>query len=108
MRQKGLTYWLILFGSLAFCACEREDMGSAVSEGTDAVRDIQLAMATVISEQEEATTRMSRTDTQADGQFRGIHYLRFIPFSEERTISKDDRSLPANVRFFTIENLTWT
>lgn len=105
MRYKGLTWWVFLLACLAFCACEKEDKEVAVPEGsTDAVRNIQLGIGTTISVQEQATTRMSRTNTQADGQFRGIEYLRLIPFGEERTISKDDRSLPANIRFFTIEN----
>lgn len=104
MRQKGVTYWIILLGSLLLNACAKEEVELVVptTEVAEA-RNIQLAMGTTISAPEEATTRMSRTNTQADGQFRGIDYLRFIPFAEERMIRTDDTSLKSNVRFFTYD-----
>lgn len=104
MRQKGVTYCIILLGSLLLNACAKEEVELVVptTEVAEA-RNIQLAMGTTISAPEEATTRMSRTNTQADGQFRGIDYLRFIPFAEERMIRTDDTSLKSNVRFFTYD-----
>ena len=105
MRYKGFTWWVFLLACLAFCACEKEDKEVVAPEGstTVAVRNIQLGIGTTISVQEQATTRMSRTNTQADGQFRGIEYLRLIPFAEERKIRTDDTSLKSNVLFFTYE-----
>ena len=104
MRQKVFSWWFILLSSLLLCACAREDVEPAVSIAELAevttVNDIQLAFGTTIAAQEEATTRMSRTNTQADGQFRGIDYLRFIPFSQEREIRKGDTSLKSDVGFF--------
>ena len=105
MRQKNFTWRFILLGSLLLSACAKEDVEPVVSTTEVVVdRDIQLAFGTTIAAQEGATTRMSRTNTQADGQFRGIDYLCFIPFAEERKIRTGDTSLLSKVGFFKMDS----
>lgn len=108
MRQKVFSWWFILLSSLLLCACAKEDVEPTVSIAKVAevttVNDIQLVLGTTIAAQEEATTRMSRTNTQADGQFRGIVDLKLYPFQYERAIREGDVSLATDIQFFTLEN----
>ena len=81
-------------------ACKGEDteVVASVKTGSDAAEGIQLAFTTSTAYQ--ADTRMSREDTQADGQYRGIDYLRFIPFGEDRDVQLSDVSLKSIVRYY--------
>lgn len=100
MRLRYTMRWVNLLLCLAMMACQGEDaeVVTSADSGTKAAEGIQLAFAT--SNVYQAQTRMSRENTQADGQYREIDYVRFIPFDVERDIKSSDASLKSIVRYY--------
>ncbi len=103
--MKFVARWIFVFLCLALSACEggEKEMDTAIV-GNDLVADVQFALATSIYSGNEADTRMSRENTQADGQFRGLDYLHFIPFASGASVHESDVSLAPGIRYFTMQN----
>ena len=104
MYLRLFTWWVILLGCLSLTACGSDDAEPVDTRLESKDTELQLALSTSISITEEATTRMSRENTQADGQFRGMEYLHFIPFRSSSLIQKNDQALAPFIKFFTMRN----
>ena len=84
MNKRNYIWCFFLLVVLCISACKEQEVLDEVEVPSSTEQSVSLAFAIatgteVEAETEEATTRMSRERTQADGQFLGIDFFQIIP-----------------------------